>query len=85
MVEFKKSNKEAVTEAEMQAVYKKIVTPHKLGAVIKWDDFYTDSPTVFKKDGIFYRYRSFTFYCLRMLNGYYSGKHRPLLSLTKHL
>ena len=35
MVEFKKSNKEAVTEAEMQAVYKKIATPRKLGAVIK--------------------------------------------------
>ena len=49
MVEFKTSNKEAVTEAEMQAVYKKIATPHKLGAVIKWEDFYTDSPTVFKK------------------------------------
>lgn len=47
MVEFKTSNKEAVTEAEMQAVYKKIATPHKLGAVIKWEDFYTDSPTVF--------------------------------------
>ena len=53
MVEFKTSNKEAVTEAEMQAVYKKIATPHKLGSVIKWEDFYTDSPTVFKKDGIF--------------------------------
>ena len=46
MVEFKKSNKQAVTEAEMQAVYKKISTPRKLGAVIKWEDFYTDSPTV---------------------------------------
>lgn len=56
MVEFKKSSKEAVTEAEMQAVYKKISTPHKLGAVIKWEDYYTDSPTVFKKDGIFYMY-----------------------------
>ena len=56
MVEFKKSNKEAVTEAEMQAVYKKISTPRKLGAVIKWEDYYTDSPTVFKKDGIFYMY-----------------------------
>ncbi len=52
MVEFKKSNKQAVTEAEMRVVYKKISTPHKLGAVIKWEDFYTDSPTVFKKDGI---------------------------------
>ena len=39
MVEFKKSNKEAVSEAEMQAVYNKIATPHKLGAVIKWEDF----------------------------------------------
>lgn len=40
----------------MQDVYKKITTPHKLGAVIKWEDCYTDSPTVFKKDGIFYMY-----------------------------
>ena len=56
MVEFKKSNNQAVTETEMQAVYKKIATPCKLGAVIKWEDFYTDSPTIFKKDGIFYMY-----------------------------
>ena len=38
MEEFKKSNKEAVTEAEMQAVYKKISTPRKLGAVIGTGD-----------------------------------------------
>ena len=33
----------------MQAVYKKIATPHKLGAVIKWENYYADSPTVLKK------------------------------------
>ena len=56
MIEFNKSDKPPVTEEEMRYVYKKIATPHKLGAVIKWEDCFTDSPTVFKKDGKFYMY-----------------------------
>ena len=56
MVEFNRINKSPVTEAEMREIYKKIATPKKIGAVIKWEDYYTDSPTVFKKDGIFYMY-----------------------------
>lgn len=56
MVEFKNSTKAAVTEEEMQRVYEKIKTPHKLGAVMKLDGRFTDSPTVFKKDGIYYMY-----------------------------
>lgn len=56
MVNFRESNKKAVTESEMQAIYEKIATPKKLGAVIKMDEHFTDSPTVFKKDGVFYMY-----------------------------
>ncbi len=48
--------KKDVTDVEMHQIYEKIKTPKKLGAVIKWDDFLTDSPTVFKKDGTFYMY-----------------------------
>lgn len=59
MVEFKNSTKAAVTEEEMQRVYEKIKTPHKLGAVMKLDGRFTDSPTVFKKDGIIL----YVFYC----------------------
>ena len=33
-----------------------VETPKKLGSVIKWDDAFTDSPTVFQKDGMFYMY-----------------------------
>lgn len=56
MIEFKKINKDPVTEQEMQEIYKKISTPHKLGAVMKWEDYYTDSPTIFRKDDIYYMY-----------------------------
>lgn len=47
-------NRPAVTEAEMRRIYEKIQTPRKLGAVIKWETEFTDSATVFKKDGMFY-------------------------------
>lgn len=56
MVKFKSSDKKAVTAQEMQEIYEKIKTPRKVGAVMKWENYYTDSPTVFKKDGTFYMY-----------------------------
>lgn len=56
MIEFKPSNKQAVTDSEMKKIYEKIKTPRKLGAVMKLENDYTDSPTVFRKDGIFYMY-----------------------------
>lgn len=56
MVKFKQSREKTVTNQEMQAIYEKIKTPHKVGAVMKWENDYTDSPTVFKKDGMFYMY-----------------------------
>lgn len=55
MIPFKKTNS-AITDAEINAIYENIKTPHKLGAVIKWEDDFTDSPTVFKKGDFFYMY-----------------------------
>ena len=56
MIKFNDIKKPAVTDKEMNEIYEKIKTPRKIGAVMKWDDFYTDSPTVFRNDGIFYMY-----------------------------
>lgn len=56
MVGFRKNDKEMVTQQEMKEIYQKIATPKKLGAVIRMDDYLTDSPSIFKKDGIFYMY-----------------------------
>ncbi len=56
MIPFRIHDLPAITDAEMTEIYEKIKTPVKHGAVIKWDDDFTDSPTVFKKDGIFYMY-----------------------------
>ena len=56
MIEFNNKQYPEVTDAEMATIYKKIKTPVKHGAVIKWENDFTDSPTVFKKDGVFYMY-----------------------------
>ena len=40
----------------MQAVYEKIKTPQKYGAVIKDDEYLTDSPSVFRYQGKWYMY-----------------------------
>ncbi len=56
MIPFNKIEKQPVTNAEMEQLYEKIKTPHKFGAVMKWDTHFTDSPTVFFKDGFFYMY-----------------------------
>ncbi|MBP3389144.1 MAG: glycosylase [Clostridia bacterium] len=45
-----------VTEATMQALYDRLKTPVKQGAVIRWPAHFTDSPTVFYKDGRYYMY-----------------------------
>ena len=58
MIPFKKNNLNRVSDAEMVEIYNKIKTPIKRGAVMKWENDFTDSPTVFKKDGINYH-----FYC----------------------
>ena len=56
MINFKESSLPAVTQEEMQHIYQRIKTPIKRGAVIKWNDYFTDSPTIFKKDDKFYMY-----------------------------
>ena len=55
MIEFGKNSK-AVTEAEMRSIYERIKTPVKRGAVMKFENSFTDSPTVFKKNGRFYMF-----------------------------
>ena len=56
MIPFSENTLARVTEEEMTYIYHKIKTPIKHGAVIRWDEDYTDSPTVFQKDGFFYMY-----------------------------
>ncbi len=56
MIPFKNTEVAPVTHGEMQELYEKIKTPLKRGAVVKWDTHFTDSPTVFFKDGLFYMY-----------------------------
>lgn len=56
MINFNKKRYFEVSDDEMLSIYNKIKTPVKRGAVIKWEDDFTDSPTVFKKDGVFYMY-----------------------------
>ena len=48
--------KKQLTDNEMQQIYEKIKTPVKLGAVVKWEEYFTDSPTIFKKGDLFYMY-----------------------------
>lgn len=56
MVSFAKTSLPQVTAEEMKAIYEKIKTPIKRGAVMKWEHDMTDSPTVFQKDGVYYMY-----------------------------
>ena len=56
MIPFKQSGSLGVTADEMKEIYEKIKTPKKLGPVLKWEKEFTDSATVFQKDGIFYMY-----------------------------
>lgn len=56
MIPFRRCTDAQVSREEMQTVYEAIRTPNKLGAVVKWEDDYTDSPTVFRFGGTFYMY-----------------------------
>ena len=56
MIPFVKSDKTLVTGEEMQQIYEKLKTPNKLGAVMKWENDFTDSPGVFKWGDRFYMY-----------------------------
>ncbi len=56
MIPFNKISLTEVTDSEMASLYEKIKTPKKIGAVMKWDEHWTDSPSVFCKDGVYYMY-----------------------------
>ncbi len=56
MIPFVRKTQQTVAPAEMREIYEKIKTPVKHGAVIKWDRFLTDSPSVFLYRGHFYMY-----------------------------
>ena len=56
MINFNNKYYPEVSAEEMLNIYNKIKTPIKRGDVIKWEDDFTDSPTVFQKDGVFYMY-----------------------------
>lgn len=46
----------AISRKKMQEIYEKIKTPYKYGAVIKSDEYLTDSPSVFRHNGKWYMY-----------------------------
>ena len=46
----------AISKEKMQDIYEKIKTPYKRGAVIKYDEYLTDSPSVFRYNGKWYMY-----------------------------
>ena len=56
MIPFRKNELAPITDAELEQIYEQIKTPFKHGPVVKWENDHTDSPTVFRKDGLFYMY-----------------------------
>ena len=56
MIHFQANNLPPITNEEMLRIYETIKTPHKLGPVIKWDNDFTDSPTVFRQEDRFWMY-----------------------------
>lgn len=56
MIPFKSNTKSFISDEEMKNIYSKIKTPVKRGAAIKWENDFTDSPSVFKMGDFFYMY-----------------------------
>ena len=56
MIHFHATKVPPVTKEEMLKIYETIKTPHKLGPVIKWENDFTDSPTVFRQGNSFWMY-----------------------------
>ena len=54
MIDFKKTDKKTVSEETLNAIYEKIKTPYKKGAVLKFDNEMCDSPVVFFYNGKWY-------------------------------
>ncbi len=56
MVPFLQHDLPPVTDAEMARLYEKLKTPVKHGAAVKFENDFTDSPSVFYRDGMYYMY-----------------------------
>ena len=56
MINFQANETPPVTKEEMLRIYETMKTPHKLGPVMKWNDDFTDSPTVFRQGDSFWMY-----------------------------
>ncbi|HBF15663.1 MAG TPA: glycosylase [Clostridiales bacterium] len=56
MLQFVRKTTATITPKEMENLYATLRTPNKHGAVMKWEQFYTDSPSVFRFGDAFYMY-----------------------------
>lgn len=56
MIKFKCQNLEEISDERFEEIYNEIKTPYKYGAVIKFDEYMADSPSVFKFNGKWYMY-----------------------------
>ena len=57
MIPFNKGCSNAsISQVEMEALYERLKTPVKHGPVVEWPEHFTDSPTIFCKDGTWYMY-----------------------------
>lgn len=54
MVQFRDYDAHFVDDNKMNSIYELFKTPHKCGAVIKLDDYWCDSPSVFRANGKWY-------------------------------
>lgn len=56
MITWNKTNLQSVEKQQMKEIYEKLKTPFKYGPVIKLEDAFTDSPSVFFWKGQYYMY-----------------------------
>lgn len=56
MIEFKCQKLTDISDEVFDEVYENIKTPYKYGAVVKFDDYMADSPTIFRYNGKWYMY-----------------------------
>ncbi len=56
MIELRCQNLEKIDTNEVNQIYDIIKTPYKYGAIVEFDDYMADSPTVFKYNGKWYMY-----------------------------
>lgn len=56
MLELKHQILETISDETLESIYNEIKTPYKYGAVVKFDEYLTDSPTVFRYKSKWYMY-----------------------------